>query len=75
MPRLSAVFGVAAAALTACGPLPQTTSLPRTRLAPVDVGDARAFAGAQNAFGLDVWRGLPRLPGQPRHSPAASRPR
>jgi serine protease inhibitor len=73
MPRLSAVLGAAAAALAACGPLPaETPPLPRSHLAPVDVGDARAFAGAQNAFGLDVWRGLRHdYPGNLAISPAS----
>src|SRR6185437_14487247 len=57
----------------ACGALPpDRPTLTATDLAPVDVGDAHAFATAQNAFGLDIWRGLrAQHPGNLAISPAS----
>ena len=67
-------FTCALAAFTAaCGALPpEPPAVTATDLAPVDVGDAHAFAGAQNAFGLDIWRGLrAHHPGNLAISPAS----
>lgn len=45
-------------ALASCGGSPRGSEHPRQRsqLPPLDAADARAFASASNAFGLDVWQ-------------------
>jgi serpin B len=44
--------------VAACGSTPRTAEhpAPRSQLPPLDAADARAFASASNAFGLDVWQ-------------------
>jgi len=70
---LPAVAATLATTFGGCGPLPaEIAPLPRTQLAPVDVADVHAFATAQNAFGLDIWRGLRKgHPGNLAISPAS----
>ena len=71
--ELLVLFAGAICASARCGALPEPApDLPRTQIAAVDVADAHAFAAAQNAFGLDIWRGLRKdHPGNLAISPAS----